>query len=171
MKTVWLGLAAMCLAAVASVPAQSPPHRSPAETLHHTCVAAERRAVERGEGFGMALVADRNGFPGPRHILDLRQELQLTPAQEQQVQLLYDRMHADALAVGQELLAKETELERLFASGAQDTAAAQRLVQESAALRGKLRWVHLSAHLQARALLTAEQRARYQALRHGSHAH
>lgn len=165
MKNVFFVVAALYLAASPFASAQ---HVAPA---HHACLDQERQAIEHGEGFGMTLVADRNGFPGPRHILELRKELELTPAQEQQVQRLFEHMQVDALAAGQELLAKEAELERLFASGAVDSAAARRLVEESAALRGKLRWVHLSAHLEAQGILTAEQRARYQALRHAPRPH
>ncbi len=42
-----------------------------AEAGHHACLDEERAALERGEGFGMALVADRNAYPGPRHVLEL----------------------------------------------------------------------------------------------------
>lgn len=165
MKNVLFAIAALYLTASPFASAQ---HNAPA---HHACLDQERQAIERGEGFGMAAVADRNSFPGPRHILELRKELELTPAQEHQVQRLLEHLQAEAGAVGQELLAKEAELERLFAPGAVDSAAARRLVEESAALRGKLRWVHLSAHLEAQGILTAEQRARYQAIRHAPRPH
>src|SRR3989304_1051810 len=70
-------------------------------------------------------------------------------------------MRADALAAGRKLLDKESEIEQLFASGAADAARGRRLLEESADLRAELRWVHLSAHLAARDLLTSEQRALY----------
>ena len=154
--------------------ALAPVSRSQAvPTAHHACLDEERQAIENGEGFGMALAADRNGYPGPKHILELREQLGLTPAQQAQAQQLFDRMRADALAAGRKLLDKESELERHFASAAAGTARVRRLLEESAGLRAELRWVHLSAHLAARDLLTSEQRARYHALRHSSaeHAH
>ncbi len=49
---------------------------------HHACLDQERAALGRGEGFGMALAADHNSYPGPRHVLDLRNELKLSPAQQ-----------------------------------------------------------------------------------------
>lgn len=162
-----IGLAAAWLLLAATVPAQPPPAEPPA--THHQCLEQERQAIARGEGFGMALPADRNGFPGPTHILELRQELELSQTQERQVQQLFDRMHEQAVAAGQKLLEKEAELERAFASGSPDAQGVKRLLQESVALRADLRWVHLSAHREAYSLLSAEQRARYHALRYGSH--
>lgn len=140
-------------------------------SAHHACLDEERQAIERGEGFGMALAADRNGYPGPQHILELRKQLGLAPEQQAQVQQLFNRMRADALAAGRKLLDKESEIESLFASGAADTPRVQRLLEESAALRAELRWVHLSAHVAARDLLTPEQRAHYHSLRHSSAEH
>ncbi|MBI2956653.1 MAG: Spy/CpxP family protein refolding chaperone [Acidobacteria bacterium] len=144
---------------------QKPPAGSAA--AHHACVQEEQQALERGEGFGLAMVADRNGYPGPKHILELRQELALTAAQEAEVQRLYERTQAEAIEVGQKLLKKEAEIERLFTAGNVDPIRLQRLVEDSAHLRADLRWVHLAAHLEAHGLLTAEQHARYQKLRHG----
>ena len=67
-------------------PQASGPHKhtpagavAAAEASHHACHEQERAALERGEGFGMALAADRNGYPGPRHVLELKAELKLTP--------------------------------------------------------------------------------------------
>ena len=60
---------------------------------HHAFLEEERGAIERGEGFGMALAADRNGYPGPRHVLEMKKELKLTPAQEAAM----DKLMADAL--------------------------------------------------------------------------
>jgi len=159
---------ALCIIALAlAVPMRSQ------EAAHHACLEQERAALERGEGFGMALVADRNGYPGPRHILDLKDELQLSSAQTEKVQALFERMRASALAAVARLFEKEAELERLFAAGGVSNEAARRKVEEVAAARAELRWVHLSAHLEAFALLSPEQRARYQHLRHGGseHAH
>jgi Spy/CpxP family protein refolding chaperone len=151
-------------------PAAAPP-AAPAQASHHACLEEERRAIELGEGFGMALVADRNGYPGPRHILDLKEELELSPVQVRDLEQLFDRMQARARALGKDWLAKESEIEQLLAAGPPDDAALRRLLAESAALRADLRWVHLSAHLEARSLLTPEQRHAYHAARYASSVH
>jgi hypothetical protein len=139
---------------------------NPAEANHHAFLEMERAAIERGEGFGMALAADRNGYPGPKHILELKKELQLTPQQETAVQKLFAEMKQKAIARGKELLAAEERLEEYFVEGR----SADELREETyrvSSLRAELRWVHLSAHLAAKKLLTREQVHTYMRLRHG----
>lgn len=168
MRRIAIVFGGICLA-LSATPATGQYPSVPAS--HHACLNEERQAIESGEGFGMALVADRNGYPGPKHILELKRELALTPEQEKQVQALFAAMRAEALAAGKKLLDSEADLERLFASGAAEAAEVRRRLDEMAAWRAELRWVHLSAHLRAHELLTPEQRARYHALRHGEPQH
>jgi len=156
----------LALAALAPVSRSQPVPAAP-----HACLEEERQAIENGEGFGMALAADRHGYPGPKHILELKNELALTPEQAKQVRALFDRMRGRALVTGKHVLDKEAELEQLFASGAAEPAAVRPRLDEIAKLRAELRWVHLSTHLEARQLLTPEQRVRYHALRHNSAEH
>lgn len=140
-----------------------------AESSHHAFLEAERTAIEHGEGFGMALAADRNGYPGPKHILELKADLQLTSEQEAAAQRLMADMKQKAIAQGKELLAAEGELEALFRRGAAEAELRQQTTR-IAALRADLRWVHLETHLAARPVLTAEQLQKYHHLRHG-HQH
>ena len=39
---------------------------------------SEVEDLRQGNGMGMALPAELNGYPGPRHVLDLAEELNLT---------------------------------------------------------------------------------------------
>jgi len=122
-------------------------------------------ALRKGEGMGMAKAAELNGYPGPKHVLDLAQQLQLTDAQRHDVQAIFDRMSAAAKPLGGELIAQEQTLDQLFAKGdvtPDRVAAATAAIAE---LQGRLRAVHLSAHLETRALLTGDQLARYEHLR------
>jgi len=151
-------------------PTDAPTKASPAvQASHHACLEQERAALERGEGFGMALAADRTGYPGPRHVLDLKNELKLTPQQEAAMEKLSMQMHEQAVKRGKEVLIAEERLEAMFA---QDRPEAELREQayRVATLRAELRWSHLSAHLAARKLLTPEQLAAYQQLRHGTRA-
>ncbi len=140
-----------------------------AEASHHAFLDAERSAIERGDGFGMALAADRNGYPGPKHVLELKAELNLTPEQETAMQQLMGGMKARALTKGKEVLEAEARLEQMFAAGA-TPAEVRAQVERIATLRAELRWIHLETHLAARKLLNDEQLRRYQHLRHGQHA-
>ncbi len=135
------------------------------EGAHHAWLQQERQAIERGEGFGMALAADHNGYPGPRHVLDLGEQLKLSPRQRALVQELFTRMSQQALARGKEVLLAESQLDRKFTQNRPE-AELHEQVNRVAALRADLRWIHLSAHLATRPLLTQEQFAAYQHLRH-----
>ena len=145
-------------------PGASSPGGTP-EAAHHAWLQQERQALERGEGFGMALAADRNGYPGPRHVLELGDQLKLSPQQRARVQELFTRMRQQALARGKEVLLAESQLDREFAQNRPE-AELRAQVNRVAALRADLRWIHLSAHLATRPLLTQEQLAAYQHLRH-----
>src|SRR5689334_9551224 len=125
----------------------------------------EIAALHNGEGMGFAKAAELNGYPGPRHVLDLANELDLSSAQKRQLTALYERMNAEARALGAALIERERALEALFAGG---TITPQSLAAEStriADIRGRLRAVHLAAHLEAKATLGPDQVARYNHLR------
>jgi hypothetical protein len=122
-------------------------------------------ALRKGEGMGMAKAAELNGYPGPAHVLQLALQLGLTDAQRRDVQAIFDRMSAAAKPLGGELIAQEQALDQLFVGG---DITPKRLAAATAAiaeLQGRLRGVHLSAHLETRALLNADQVTRYQQLR------
>lgn len=143
------------------------------EASHQACLEQEFAAIERGEGFGMALPADRNGYPGPKHLLELKSELKLTPEQEAAVQKLMAGTKEKALARGHEILLAEKRLDEMF-SQYRPEAELREETYRIASLRAELRWIHLSAHLEARKLLTAEQVAAYRRLRYGpaaAHTH
>ena len=127
--------------------------------------AEDVAALLKGEGMGMAKPAELNGYPGPRHVLDFAAQLKLTPDQRQKIQSVFGRMSAAAKSLGAELVERERGLDQLFQKG---QISADRLTEEAAGigeLQGRLRAVHLSAHLETRALLTADQIAVYQHLR------
>jgi hypothetical protein len=122
-------------------------------------------ALRNGEGMGMAKVAELNFYPGPAHVLALAKQLGLTDDQVRKTQAIHDRMSAGAKSLGAELIAHEQTLDQLFAKGrvTPDRLTAETLVLGE--LQGRLRSVHLIAHLEMRDVLTAEQIASYQRLR------
>jgi hypothetical protein len=122
-------------------------------------------ALRKGEGMGMAKAAELNGYPGPMHVLALATQLGLTEAQQRAVQAIFDRMSEAAKPLGGELIAQEQDLDQLFAKG---EITADRLATATATiaeLQGRLRSAHLAAHLETRAVLDANQIARYRQLR------
>lgn len=114
---------------------------------------------------GLALAAELNGYPGPRHVLDLAGALMLSEQQREKIEQLFASMKAEAVPVGERLIAAERELDRQFAAR---TITAERLkagTEAIAALRGELQDTHLKYHLSTAALLSPDQMRRYGELR------
>ncbi len=126
---------------------------------------AEVQGYLQGRGMGLAKPAELNGYPGPMHVLELSQQLQLTDDQRAATQRSFERMRAEAVRLGRLFVEKEAELNRLFGDVRADSGNLQRLVGETARLKGELRLSHLRAHLEMRSILTPQQIARYNELR------
>ncbi len=114
-------------------------------------------AYRNGTGNGLAIPAELNGYPGPRHILDLADELHLTADQKTLVEGIYRGMHDSAVQMGGEIIDREKALDDVFARSAATDADVAALTQQIATLQGRLRYTHLTAHVAAKAVLTAEQ--------------
>ncbi|GHF38364.1 Spy/CpxP family protein refolding chaperone [Seohaeicola zhoushanensis] len=132
-----------------------------------------------GRGWGLAKPAELNGYPGPAHVLELADDLDLDPAQRAAIKAIFDAMQAEAKRLGSEFVDVEARLNAAFAEGAIDTARLTALTAEAGRIRGELRAVHLAAHLDVKPLLTHHQIMTYQRLRgyddghagHGMHGH
>ncbi len=119
----------------------------------------------QGHGMGYAKAAELNHYPGPRHVLDLANELALTGEQIKQTQAIFDRMKAQAIELGTQLVEKVAEPDRQFADGLIHATSLEVLVSNMAMLEAKIRIAHLSAHLEQKALLSNEQVTLYDKLR------
>ena len=125
----------------------------------------EAEGLAAGAGLGYAKAAELNGWPGPLHVLELRDELGLEPDQVVAVERVYRSMHAEAVELGEAILREEAELQALLL---EPTPPADRVRERTVAiaeLEGRLRAVHLVAHLRTRPLLTQAQVERYITLR------
>ena len=121
--------------------------------------------LRAGGGMGLALAAELNGYPGPLHVLELADQLELSGDQRQQVQRLFDSMKAEATSVGASLIEQETALDRAFSTNHISEPALAQLTSQIGETQGRLRAVHLKYHLTTRALLSPAQRERYAGLR------
>ncbi|HEX5765070.1 MAG TPA: hypothetical protein VFY27_05840 [Woeseiaceae bacterium] len=139
----------------------------------------EIESLRRGDGMGFAKLAELNHFPGPRHVLDLSRELELSSRQLADTQALYNEMLEHARSLGAGIVEAETELDRRFELGSITAESLQTALHDIGRLRAELRYVHLRAHLRQRELLSAEQVRKYDALRgygealddHSKHQH
>jgi hypothetical protein len=118
-----------------------------------------------GSGWGLALPAELNGRPGPAHLLELKDEIGLSPEQVAAIQETYDAMKAEAIPAGARLIDAERALSDAFAAGDVTTDRLAELLAESEAARAELRAIHLSRHIETPPLLTETQIARYNVLR------
>jgi Spy/CpxP family protein refolding chaperone len=116
--------------------------------------------LRAGRGMGLALAAELNGYPGPLHVLELADRLALSVEQRRHVERLYAAMKAEAIPIGDRLIAHEMALDRQFADRKIIALTAQ--IGET---QGELRATHLKYHLFTAELLTPEQAHRYAELR------
>jgi Spy/CpxP family protein refolding chaperone len=119
----------------------------------------------KGHGMGLAKAAELNHYPGPRHVLELAKQLHLSAAQSAQTQKAYDKMHAEAVRLGKLIVAKEKQLDSLYATQKIDATQLRALAGEIARLQGELRFTHLNAHLEMKKILSPQQVAKYDELR------
>jgi Spy/CpxP family protein refolding chaperone len=124
-----------------------------------------------GRGLGYAKAAELNHYPGPRHVLELANELALTPEQLRQTRAIFETMHAQAVELGKQLVDKEQALDRQFANGSIDAVSLHALVSDIGVLQANIRYAHLVAHLEQKALLTTHQVQLYDQLRGYGAAH
>jgi len=126
--------------------------------------------LRSGAGMGMALPAELNGYPGPRHVLDLADRLHLTGAQRAAAERSFASMRDKARPIGEQVIDAEAALGRLFRDGKATATAVAEASERVARLRGELRTIHLAAHIDMHELLSPEQRAAYDRLRgYGTH--
>jgi len=111
------------------------------------CASEFEKVVGEGRGFGLAFAADQNGYPGPMHVLELKDRLKLTADQEAKGRELMHAMFTESRPKGARLLAAVAEVERA---------------------RTEVRLVHLLTHLTTRDLLTEDQRRIYHEARWGA---
>ncbi|MDD5541544.1 MAG: periplasmic heavy metal sensor [Acidobacteriia bacterium] len=132
-----------------------------------TLTGEQIQGYRSGEGMGLAKAAELNHYPGPRHVLDLADDLNLSPSQRKEAQHLFDEMHAQAVALGSQILTLEEKLDSAFAAHSIDPEQLRLLTTQISDLQGKLRRTHLQAHMAMRAALSEQQIAKYDEMLRG----
>lgn len=130
-----------------------------------TLTPDEVRELRNGEGMGLARAAELNSFPGPRHLLDFKADLDLTQAQIARIEAIHAKMKTRAIAKGEAILQAELHLANVFATGRPTAAETTRMSEHLGIMRGQLQAIHLLAHIESTRELTAEQIERYDRLR------
>jgi len=123
------------------------------------------QALLNGEGISTSLPAELNHHPGPRHALDFGDKLRLQENQRKSLQDSFDRMHAQAVKIGRQIIEQERALDKAFVTSTVDRESLKSMTAGLGALRGQLRFTHLAAHLEASRILTLQQIEMYDELR------
>ena len=118
-----------------------------------------------GRGMGLARAGELNHHPGPAHVLELKDSLALTPDQIAATADSFARMAVAAKPLGADLVDRERALDAAFRAGGLTAGELGRRTDEIASLQGRLRAVHLRAHLEMKEVLTPQQVAAYDTLR------
>ncbi len=152
-------------------------HANESASSHHSKYAGqESRAIKslsaediaelrRGGGWGLAKAAELNGMPGPMHLLEMKDEIDLNDSQRSAIGAIYRRMKSKAILHGERLI----DLERRLESGFRDRTITDALLRASlsaiAETKKELRYVHLAAHIETLKVLSEKQIRNYNALR------
>ena len=160
-----MAVALLALALPAQACAQEeghgPDHDASAMSEIPSLTEQQMQELKTGGGMGFAKLAELNHYAGPKHVLELAEELELTDDPRGGVRGIRTAMLAKAIPLGEKIIEAEGGLNMRFQHGHIDEAALREATDQIAALYGELRYTHLAAHLSTRALLTEEQIAAY----------
>lgn len=167
---ICLATAIATLALTATFPANAAPeHHSHYTGQHHRAIKSlspeDLSELRRGGGWGLAKAAELNGMPGPAHLLELKDEIALTPDQITAIEGLFLDMQRQAITAGEELIRLEQQLDHAFKSRQITDQGLRDLLSHIARVREELRYIHLSTHLKTPEILTAAQIDKYNILR------
>lgn len=158
-------LVAMAIAAPSLALAQTSPYAGQEVREIKALSAQEIDDLRQGRGMGLAKAAELNSYPGPAHVLEMAETLALDDRQVTSLTDVKARMSKEAAVLGSRILEREEALDRMFAQGRAYKESVEPISLEIGELQGRLRAVHLFAHVETRALLTGVQVRRYDALR------
>jgi hypothetical protein len=127
--------------------------------------AIDIEELQNGKGWGLAKAAELNGAPGPVHLLEMKEEIDLSAEQIRAIEDIYMKMKQEAIPLGLELIELERELNNHFANRTITNELLRQILQKIAQVHGQLRYVHLSTHLKTHDILKSEQITLYNKLR------
>ncbi len=167
-------LAAICLTVLVEGAVAQHQHQSPYVDLKTREIKAlSDEAIHdyrNGNGMRLALSAELNMYPGPRHVLDLVGVMGLDAEQVERVEAIGDAMSADAVRIGTQIVHLERALDLAFAHRTIDSTRLRSMTNEIGRLQGELRFVHLTAHLAVTEILSQTQIEQYE-MRRGYSGH
>jgi hypothetical protein len=159
MKTI--ALAALALMFGMSHAADRSPYEGEELRSIKSLTSQEIKSLQSGGGMGFAKLAELNHYPGPKHVLELADDLDLTTSQVAETNALFEEMQLNAVGLGKELLEAEMALDQDFSKGAVSAETLEGALLRIGEIRAQLRYVHLEAHIRQQRLLTTDQISKY----------
>jgi len=127
--------------------------------------ATDIEELQNGKGWGLAKAAELNGVPGPAHLLEMKEEIDLNAEQVREIEDIYRKMKQEAVPLGLELIELERELNNHFANRTITDEILHQVLQKISDVHRQLRYAHLSTHLKTPDILHSEQIILYNKLR------
>jgi Spy/CpxP family protein refolding chaperone len=118
-----------------------------------------------GNGMGLAKAAELNGYPGPKHVLEMQEQLFLEKEQLTSINQIFEDMKSQAQSQGQKLISLEKELNDYFSNTTITNDILETTSKKIAEAKSNLRYIHLSAHIKTTEVLSKSQIKKYNQLR------
>jgi hypothetical protein len=163
--TIFLSVAALIGSAAALMAQTTSPYAGQEQRAIKALSDREISDLTEGRGLGLAKAAELNGYPGPMHVLELADSLGLSDQQRAKVQELFAAMKAEAIPLGEKLIAQEADLDRQFANKTITPASLAASTDAIGTTHATLRRTHLKYHLFTLDVLAPVQVQRYAELR------
>ena len=165
LNTSFAALIAYVSVAGSVASAQVSPYAGEERNETKSLSSKEVSALLTGQGAGFAKAAELHGYPGPAHVLELADQLALTPEQLHRSRQLMHEHKERARQLGAEVVAAERALDRLFGERLADAAAVSTAAELIGLWNARLRAEHLNTHLLQTTVLSPSQIQRYSELR------
>ena len=123
------------------------------------------KVLKKGGGWGFAKAAELNGYPGPSHLLQMKDKINLSKVQTEEIQATFNKMKEEAIILGNKLISLEEKLNNEFQNKTINQSKLNQYIDKIMSTRSQLRLVHLSTHLQTPTVLTPKQIKLYNHLR------
>jgi len=118
-----------------------------------------------GNGMGLAKAAELNGYPGPKHVLEMQEELLLEKEQLTSIKLIFEEMKSQARSQGKIFISLEKSLNDHFSNATITNDTLESTVKNISEAKNNLRYIHLSAHIKTTEILSKNQIKKYNQLR------
>lgn len=138
---------------------------NPAQLQVRTLSAQEVKVLRSGGGDEMVLAAELNGYPSPARVLEMGEELGLTPDQRFELARLNAITQGKARAMGDRIVVAEKNFDVFMAAAEQPIDLIRAHLDNIAGLHAALRGIRIASHMEAFDILTEPQRRQYAELR------